>query len=73
MAYTGSASDRLTAVQAAIAKCLNSQEYYVGGRRQRMAELKDLRALEKDLLNEIASASGGDSMATLAIVVRGDR
>lgn len=67
MAYTSdSAEDRLAAVRAAIARCLESQEYYVGSRRQRMAELRDLRSLERDIMSEIAATSGGTSMASLA-------
>ena len=67
MSYTGSASARLTVVQAAINKCLNSQEYYVGARRQRMAELRDLRALERELQSEALLESGGDSMTSLGV------
>lgn len=55
--YTsGSAADRLEAVRAAIAKILNSQEYQVGNRRNRYAELKHLRDLERELEAEIASS-----------------
>lgn len=67
MAYSGSASDRLTAVQNAINRCLNSQEYWVGGRKQRMADLKSLRALEKELQDEVDSGSTGDSMTSLGV------
>lgn len=67
MSYSGSASDRLAAVQAAINKCLASQEYYVGGRRQRMAELRDLRALERELIDEVNSASSGDGMTSIGV------
>ena len=67
MAYSGSASDRLAAVQASIARCLNTQEYWVGGRKQRMADLKDLRALEKELQSEANAESSGDSMASIGV------
>lgn len=67
MSYSGSASDRLAAVQAAINKCLASQEYYVGGRRQRMAELRDLRALERELIDEVNSASSGGGMTSIGV------
>ncbi len=67
MSYSGTASERLAAVQAAINKCLNSQEYYVGGRRQRMAELRDLRALEKELQDEVNSSDSGDGMTSLGV------
>lgn len=73
MSYTGSASDRLAAVQTSIGKCLNSQEYWVGGRKQRMAELKQLRALEVELLAEVAAGSGSGSMCEMAVQVGGDR
>ena len=61
------ASDLLTAVNAAILKTLTSQEYQApGGRRQRMAELRDLRETRKALIDEIAAAGdGGGSMASL--------
>ena len=68
MAYTSdSAADRLAAVRAAINRCLTSQEYEIGsqGRRQRMADLRDLRAMEKDIQEEVNSGIGG-SMASLA-------
>lgn len=59
MAYSGSASDRLTAVRAAIDKCLSSQMYSVRGRQQQMAQLRDLRQIEKELQEEVNQESGG--------------
>lgn len=67
MAYSGSASDRLAAVQASIARCLYTQEYWVGGRKQRKADLKDLRAMEKDLQQEANAESSGDSMTSIGV------
>lgn len=58
MAYGTSASDRLAAVRAAIEKVLHSQEYYVGSRRNRYAELRDLQKLEERLMDEVAAESG---------------
>lgn len=68
MSYASdSATDRLAAVRAAIDRCLTSQAYSVGnnGRMQRMAELRDLRAMEKELIDEVSASSQGASMASL--------
>lgn len=73
MSYSGSAATRLAVVQAAIERCLTSQEYYVGNRRQRMAELRDLRALEKDLIEEANAESQGSALATLSVIVGADQ
>jgi hypothetical protein len=70
MAYSGSASDRLNAVRQAIDACLSSQQYTVRGRSQQMAQLRDLRQLEKDLMEEVNQEAGGSSMASLGIQVR---
>lgn len=59
MAYGDSAADRLAAVRAAIQKALTSQEYGVGDRRQKMADLRSLRELERELMHEVAAESGG--------------
>lgn len=60
-------SDRLAAVRAAIGKCLLAQSYAVGkGNREHVhARLKELRDLEKDLIQEVADSSSG-SMSSLA-------
>lgn len=73
MSYSGSASTRLATVQAAIEKCLTSQEYYVGSRRQRMAELRDLRSIEKELIEEANAESQGAQLATLGVIVGADQ
>jgi hypothetical protein len=71
MAYTSdSASDRLAAVRSAISACLTSQQYTVRGRSQMMAQLRDLRELEKDLMQEVVDSNAGGGMASLAIVTR---
>ena len=61
------ASDILDATNAAILKALTSQEYQgAGGRRQRMADLKELRATRQEMISEInAASSGGGSMCEL--------
>lgn len=61
------AADLLAATNAAILKTLTSQEYQApGGRRQRMAELRDLRALRQQLTDEISnSGESGGSMCSL--------
>lgn len=58
---------RLQAVRESISRCLNSQEYSIGNRRQRIAELRELRELEKDLINEIKESQGG-GMSSLGFV-----
>lgn len=69
MAYTSDdPSDRLAAVRAAIDRCLTSQEYGTGNRKQVAARLDFLRQLERDLIEEVANTTGGDSMASLAEV-----
>lgn len=67
MAYTGSASDRLASVQAAIDRCLNSQSYSIRGRSQVMAQLATLREMEKELLEEVNMAADGGSMSSLGV------
>lgn len=70
MAYSESASDRLSAVREAIGKCLTSQQYTVRGRQQQMAQLATLRAMEKELQQEVVHESAGGSMASLGMQVR---
>ena len=66
------AAELLTATDAAILRALTSQEYQgPGGRRQRMADLKELRQTRKDLMEEIANGgTGGGSMASLLSLER---
>lgn len=61
-------SDRLAAVRLAIKNCLSAQSYAVGkgNREHTMAELKQLRELEKDLMQEVADSGNGGSMCSLA-------
>jgi ABC-type iron transport system FetAB ATPase subunit len=61
------ASDLLTATNAAILKTLTSQEYNLpGGQRQRMADLRDLQELRQQLMDEVSnSGDGGGSMCSL--------
>lgn len=63
-----SPADRLQAVREAIARCLTSQDYTIAGRRQVMAQLRDLRAMEKELQDEVNSNGGGGGMASVAEV-----
>jgi hypothetical protein len=56
----------LTETEAAISATLTSQEYHgPGGRRKRMADLKELRAFRQELKDEIAVGTEGGSMASL--------
>lgn len=41
---------RLQAVREAIAACLTAQDYSIAGRQKRMAELQQLWAMEKELM-----------------------
>ena len=69
MAYGSSASDRLTAVRAAIDSCLTAQAYGLRGRNKSMPRLAELRALERDLIEEVNLANDG-SMVSLGIMTR---
>lgn len=70
MAYTSSsAQDRLDAVRVSIASVLSAQEYGIGGRRTRYAELKTLREMEVDLMAEV-DGSSGTGFSTVAMVDR---
>lgn len=69
MAYGSSASERLSAVRAAIDKCLTSQAHTIRGRTQQMAQLRDLRAMEKELIEE-SLQEGNGSMASVGIFTR---
>ena len=70
MAYSGSASDRLTAVRTAIDNCLNAQLYSVRGRQVQRAQLSQLRKLEKELMEEAQQESSLGVMASLGIFTR---
>lgn len=61
------ASELLTATNAAILKTLTSQEYDLpGGQRKKMAALDSLRKLRAELTDEVAIASeSGGSMCSL--------
>lgn len=61
------AATRLKSVREAIDRCLKSQAYSVGARRQQMAELRELRAMERELLREVDQPS---RMATLGRFTR---
>ncbi len=52
MAYDADPVNRLAAVRTAIDKVLFSQEYAVGSRRNKYAELDVLFRLEKDLITQ---------------------
>lgn len=69
MSYdSDSPADRLAAVRAAIAKVLNSQEYATGGgNKQRYADLKALREMEKDLQREVDRQSNGITLGAMTI------
>jgi hypothetical protein len=62
------ASDLLDATNAAILKALTSQEYQgPGGRRQRMADLAQLRQTRKELMDEVAMGSTGSMCSLLSM------
>lgn len=60
-------SEELIEVEAAKSKCLLSQEYYVGGRRQRMADYDKLCKRSDQLRRLIDAESSGDSMASIGV------
>ncbi len=69
MAYSDSAADRLTAVREAIGRALEAQSYTVRGRGKVTASLKDLRELEKQLMQEVKDAAGGGGMCSVGQLV----
>lgn len=69
MAYGDSPADSLVAVRAAIAAALNAQSYSVAGRSKAMASVRELRELEKELIEQ---ASNSGSMCSIGLMV-GDR
>lgn len=70
MAYTSeSASDRLAAVRLAISECLTAQSYTIRQRGKTMANLKELRDMERELMQEVADASAGGAMCTVGRMV----
>lgn len=70
MAYTDdSPSTRLAAVRQAIADALTAQSYTVRGRGKVMANLKELRAMERELMQEVRESTDGGSMASVGRMV----
>jgi len=70
MAYTSdSASDRLAAVRLAISECLTAQSYTIRQRSKNMAALKDLREMERELMQEVADAASGGAMCSVGRMV----
>ena len=58
MAYTDdSATARLAAVRAAISDALTAQSYTARGRGKVMASIRELRAMEKELMQEVKDSS----------------
>lgn len=58
-------AERLAAVRAAIKRVLTTQEYGSKNRRQRLPELRELRALEREMMAEIASSGGSFTLGQL--------
>lgn len=70
MAYTDdSASSRLAAVRQAISEALTAQSYTVRGRSKQTANLRELRLLERELMQEVREANDGGSMASVGRMV----
>lgn len=67
MAYDASPENRLAAVRAAIGACLTAQQYSIAGRSAQRAELRQLRQLERELIEEVQAAADGGSMCSLGI------
>lgn len=57
------ASELLEQVNTAISNCLTAQSYSIAGRSKQMAQLKELREMRKELLDEISNGNG--SMCSL--------
>ena len=68
MAYGDSTSASLTAVRAAIDRCLQTQAYTIRGRSQQLAELKQLRALEISLMSQTDEEANSGAMCQVATV-----
>ena len=64
MTYSGSASDRLTAVRTAIDNCLGMQSSSSQAGSVQFAQLAELRKMEKELQREVELENGG-SMSSL--------
>ena len=63
-----STSDLLAATDAAILKTLTAQEYNApGGRRKQMARLSELKQFRRELVDEVANASGGSMCSLLSL------
>lgn len=62
------AATRLAAVREAINRCLLSQDYGTGAVRKQSARLGELRAMEKELMAEVANSSGGGGGASVAMI-----
>lgn len=70
MAYTSaSAADRLARVREAIDEVLTAQSYTVRGRIFQGARLKELREMEKELIQEVDAANNAGSMTSLGVMV----
>jgi hypothetical protein len=69
MTYSGSASDRLAAVQLAIGNCLAMQSSSSQAGSVNFAQLSELRKMEKELQIEVDIASSG-SMSSLGFQTR---
>lgn len=70
MAYGSSAADRLAAVRTAINDALTAQSYSIAGRSKSMANLRDLREMERELIEEVSNSGG---MCSLGIQVEASR
>lgn len=69
MAYGDSAAASLAAVQSAIAACLANKTYRIGDRLFTKANLKELRALEKEwqaAVNKASNSRPGISRADMS-------
>ena len=64
------AADLLAEVEAAISKCLQSQAYEYGGRKQQQAALRDLMQARKDLLQEVSESENSGQMCSLGQINR---
>ena len=62
-----SLANQLLAVEEAIQRCMISQSHTIRGREQKLAELKELRILRKEIKAEVQEATNGGSMISLGV------
>ena len=65
MAYDSSPENRLARVREAIDACLTAQQYSIAGRSVQRSQLASLRAMERELMQELSASGDGGGMCSL--------